>query len=383
MLAKRHLLVALLSVCVGPFGLPARELRAEASAAGAARRAPIYVLELDTDDAEPQAEALSNALRSRVRSSAHFRLLDTTQSLSTLIVALRCPPKPDAACLGRIGEQLRTDQFLWGTIARQPQGKVAVELHQWSRGRPDKSVRDTYPVTLTDQADETLGKVAARLFDKVTGDQGMGVLALTVTGSESAEVLLDGEPIGRLTGGRGRFDVAAGKHTVEVREASGAKASRAITVDGSSDAQVTLTLPIAHDPASDHPPLPVRKIVSYSLIGVGTAVFAVGAYEGLHFMSLRGELNDSRAKVPSNITDVCSYEAQSYPDAVAACSKLDEARSARTLGLVLAGAGIAVAGAGVVLLVTEPSKADEKRARVRFFPHAGPHGAGVDVVGAF
>ena len=37
--------------------------------------------------------------------------------VETLSIALKCPPKPDPACLKRIGDQLKADHYVWGTMA--------------------------------------------------------------------------------------------------------------------------------------------------------------------------------------------------------------------------------------------------------------------------
>src|ERR1019366_8742250 len=81
---------------------------------------PVYVLTLSTDDSDDQAEALTQALRSRVRTVQGWSLLESAQSFDTLAIALKCPPKPDAGCLGRIGDQLHADHFTWGTLAKGP-----------------------------------------------------------------------------------------------------------------------------------------------------------------------------------------------------------------------------------------------------------------------
>src|SRR5690349_6505730 len=101
-----------------------------------ARATPVYVLAVRTDDSDDQADALTLALRARVRVAAGWSLLDTNQSFETLSIALRCPPRPDGACLQRIGDQLKTDKYIWGTMRKRTAGQVIAELHLWSRGKP-------------------------------------------------------------------------------------------------------------------------------------------------------------------------------------------------------------------------------------------------------
>src|ERR1043166_6726485 len=77
-----------------------------------ARATPLYVLAIRTDDADDQADALTLALRARVRLAAGWSLLDTNQSFETLSIALKCSNRTDSACLQRIGDQLKTDHYV-------------------------------------------------------------------------------------------------------------------------------------------------------------------------------------------------------------------------------------------------------------------------------
>src|SRR6516164_8095028 len=78
------------------------------------RATPVYILTLWTDDSDDQADALTQALRSRVRQASGWSLLETNQSFETLSIALKCPSKPDPPCLQRIGDQLHADHYVWG-----------------------------------------------------------------------------------------------------------------------------------------------------------------------------------------------------------------------------------------------------------------------------
>src|SRR5271167_3154188 len=63
---------------------------------------PLVVLPLTTDAADDQADALTRALRARVEALPAWALQESAQSFETLSIALRCPTKPDGACLERI-----------------------------------------------------------------------------------------------------------------------------------------------------------------------------------------------------------------------------------------------------------------------------------------
>ena len=107
---------------------------------------PVYVLSIRTDDADDQADALTHALRALVRASPHWSLVETTQSFETLSIALRCPPRADALCLQRMGDQLRADRFVWGTMTKQKAGLVAADIHLWTRGHPQRTRAALMPI---------------------------------------------------------------------------------------------------------------------------------------------------------------------------------------------------------------------------------------------
>ncbi len=116
-----------------------------------AKAMPVYVLSILTDDADDQADALTQALRSRVRQAPGWSLLETPQSFETLSIALRCPPTPDAACLQRIGDQLHADHYVWGTLAKKKGGEVVADVHFWTRGKPQTDASETYSDNLKER----------------------------------------------------------------------------------------------------------------------------------------------------------------------------------------------------------------------------------------
>lgn len=130
---------------------------------------PIVVIDLDSDDAsDDQADALTAALRSRLRRTAAWRLEPERPTMASLGPALSCPRPPDASCLDRIGDQLGIDRYIWGTV-RKGHGKdeVVAEIHYWVRGAPEKVTLDTYSNNLTDQNDEALQRVAEKLVEQL------------------------------------------------------------------------------------------------------------------------------------------------------------------------------------------------------------------------
>jgi hypothetical protein len=167
--------------------------------AQAAKQENLHVLEIDSDDADDQAEALTGALRSHVRTAPGWALSETTQSLRMLTAALRCPPRPDPACLRRIGDQIKADRFVWGFLSNSGGHQVTADVHLWTRGKPDVALKEAYSDNVKDQNDDTLRKIATRIFDRlVVGPTGTIVVH---AGSEGGTVAIDGERRGTLDHG--------------------------------------------------------------------------------------------------------------------------------------------------------------------------------------
>src|SRR5262249_36150938 len=164
------------------------------------RAYPLFVLAIDTDDAEDQADALTTALRSRVRTAQGWSLSETTVTLSMLTAALKCPRIPDAPCLVRIADQLKGDRFVWGHMQQAPGNRVRVELRLWSRNKPEQHASETYADNLRDFTDDRLLRIAQRLFDRLAGIASTGALVLHA-GDANGVIFVDGQRHGMLTNG--------------------------------------------------------------------------------------------------------------------------------------------------------------------------------------
>lgn len=339
---------------------------------------PLVIIDVESDDAEDQAEALSAALRSRVRAAPGMSLAEANQTMGALLVALRCPPRPDAPCLQRVGDLLKIDRFLWGTMTKGPVGQVTVEAHLWARGKSDVSLKDTYSDNLRDPGDEALRKIAARIIDRLVG---VASAPLVVHANvDQGTVLLDGTPRGALEHGVARLEAPVGSRMVEIRASGHVPWQQAVRVALPST-EIDATLVVGSAPPVEKP-FPVRRVIAWSAVGVGAIMGAVATQQTVSFLGARGELDDIRARVPKSLTDVCAEEAETNPDAVLACRKVKEARRARTNAVIAGLAGAALVGTGVVLLLTEP-RSDATKAGVRVAPMAGPGALGLMVDGRF
>ncbi len=171
---------------------------------------PVYVLSVWTNDVDDQADALTQALRSRVRQAPGWSLVETNQSFETLSIALRCPPTPNQLCLDRIGDQLHADHYVWGTMSKEKSGEVTADLRLWTRGKPQTEATESYAENLKDPSDDALRSVAGRLFAKLTSSNTSGTLVVHA-GTASGTVVVDGAPKGKLDEGIARIALPEGR----------------------------------------------------------------------------------------------------------------------------------------------------------------------------
>jgi hypothetical protein len=358
---------------------------------GAARAAPpatqttlVYVLTIWTDDADDAADALTQALRTQVRGSPGWSLVDSTQSFETLAIALRCPPKPDTACLQRIGDQLHAGNYVWGTAARRKTGEVDAEVHLWSRGKPGVDTSGTFPDSVKDPSDPSLRATAARMWDELTGASPPATL-IVHAGAGGGAVVVDGDERETLRGGVARVSVAAGDHTVAVRVPGFRSVSQTASVAarGERDVQFELT-PVpasteeARAPARDAESTghsPARSIAGYSMIAIGAGLLVGAGVEAANWASDKNASDADRANVPNSVPDVCLYQSAPAQDA---CQKGKDAKNASILGWVFAGAGAVIAGTGTWLVVSDSTHSEKPGAQanrhalaVRLVPELG------------
>jgi hypothetical protein len=356
---------------------------------------PVYVLSIWTNDVDDQADALTAAIRSRVRIAPGWSLAETNQSFETLSLALRCPPTPNQSCLDRIGDQLHADHYVWGTMAKERAGEVNVELRLWSRGKPQVEANESYSDNLKDPGDEALKAVAGRLFAKLTSSGTTGRL-IVHAGTSSGSVLVDGAPKGKLDEGVARLDVQEGTHNVVVRVAGFSAPPQTVTLQDGGEAEISFALTPAEGAAgggspetpqdvTEKKPFPVRKVIGYSTVVVGVGFLVAAGIEGTRWLSAKNSSDQDRNNVPSTVTDVCATPINAA--AADACDQTKRASQAAKLGWIFTGVGAVLAGTGIWLVVGDHSgdapaeTAAKAKPRPRFdvLPAFGPGAGRLDV----
>ncbi len=348
---------------------------------------PIHVVRVKTEDSDMQADALTTALRAEVRNLSGWSLGEGDSSLEVLVLALRCPWPPDAACEMRIADEIKADRYIWGTLDEKG-GKAVGTLHLWQRDQGQTKVELSYAGNLTEPNDETLRGIVRDALATLTGGAPKGSVEIKA-GDVNGQIYVDGKPSGAIRDGKATIFVPAGSHRIEIRAPGYAPVSGDVTVHPSGSVALSLH-PVAaeHDDGSGTP-TNYRRIGAYSALVAGGALAVGGLYSQLQVNSINQDdkLDLYRKGVPGNLCDAADRNVESTqkgamtPDEVEdACSK---AGKFEVLQWVFYGLSVVSVGAGTYLLATEePEEAGNAAppsGRLRILPSVGHNGGGVDV----
>jgi hypothetical protein len=367
-----------------------------------------HVLSFEADEGtEDQADALSGALRTRVRAAPGWTVGESTNSLGMMSAALRCASKTDGPCLQRIGDQLKTDKFFWGIVSKAPNKQVNADVHLWQRGKPDSIVRETFSDSVKDPNDEALKGIASRVFEKLTGGSpaaatggsALGAVAIHAGGDATGDVFVDNKRVGHVDNGEGRLELKPGTHVIELRARTFKPARHTVTVTAGGETSATLAMVPEASTAVPPPVEPEgsgsgRKILGWTLVGVGAVAGVVAVVEAVRWSSLQGKLDEDRKGVDGRgnydvatvgVSDPCNHDT---PAAKSACATNKSAKSTSTIAWVTGGVSIAALGLGAVILLTgTPSKSasvsTQGSLKPRVLPYAGPKAGGVDLRWSF
>jgi len=356
------------------------------SAAFAQRPVLIHVIALDSDDtSEDQADALTAAIRQRVRSTPAWQMAESNQSLSTLLPALRCPSRPDSACLQRIGDQLKTDRFFWGIVTKAAAHQVTAEVHLWTRGKPEQVAKETYSDNLKDQNDDALKRIAAGLFERLTGQSTQGTVIVHANGSQTGTVVVDGKPMAQLAAGTATVSLGSGSHTIDIDAPGMSTTSQTVSVVVNVQSEITFDLKAnAVAPLPPSGPSHTKRTIGFITLGVaGASAITAGILGGL-FAGNASTFNNYRNGISTDKTAICTAGQDLGPvngtTWTSACNARNSADTEGSLAWTFGGIAVGLAAIGVVLVVTDhPSQegAPPPAAGLRVMPVFGPNGGGL------
>ncbi|MBS2016873.1 MAG: hypothetical protein JST00_28565 [Deltaproteobacteria bacterium] len=348
---------------------------------------PVAVLALDSEDAEENAEALTGALKSRVRSAPGWSLIETAQSLGMLTAALKCPARPTPECQQKIADQIKAERYIYGYLAKGPQqGQVTAEIHLFQRGKPDTVVKESYSDNLKDANDDTLKKIAGRVVERL-GGVALGVVIVRAP-DQPGEIVVDGEKHVPLKDGVARIELAGGGHAIELAPTSGAITKRNVLVTPGRETVVEFTpTPQAVPSEGNDKPFPTRKVVGGGVMAVGlglgvASVVSLFAYlDAIDGGEARAATVGKRGDTPCR-----EYDGPSGPGGQDSCESWDgRAKKNSAVAIATGAAGGVALIVGAYLFFSEPKEshasatAEPPKPKVRVSPTLG----GMTVFGTF
>lgn len=346
---------------------------------------PIHVISVQTLDADDQAEALTKALRQAVRSLPGWSQAEGDYSLEVLTLSLKCPDPPDAGCQSRIADQIRADRYVWGTLGKVKGGNVTGELNFWVRGKGATTYKVEYSANLTEPQDDALKKVAMDAILKLTDGPPKGEVKVSA-GGIAAQVFVDGQPLGALTGGQGTFFVPSGKHELVVKAPGYADMISEITVKPTSPTDVTV-VPVA---VGEKKPTNWKRIGGFAAIGAGVGFGALGIVNSVTVNNLKNK-EVPEWKEARNLFLDTQNACTSKPPAGTTQDLIDKhsafvrdycevGQQAEILQLVFYPLAALAAGAGIYLVATSGTRAKEKPTTgLVILPQVNRQGAKIDV----
>lgn len=353
-----------------------------------AHTVPVAVLAFDSEDSEEQADAISGAIRSRIRApqTQGWSLIETTQSLGMMTAAMKCPTRPPPECQQKIGEQLKAERYIFGFVSKGPtQNQVTVEVHLYQRGKPDTVVKESYADNLKDPNDDTLGKIAAHIVERLGGTS-LGVVV--VRSSElTGDVVVDGEKHVPLVKGVAKIELAAGGHAIELASGSGAPIKRNVLVTTGRETVVDLSSAPVTEPPNEASKTSTRKLIGGISMGAGAVLAGIAVYEVIHYLSLQSDGEERATHVDkTNPPKPCK-------DTDPECQRIDKSSKVASGLAIGLGATAAVAlGFGAYMFFTAPSSSEKPtnaasttppKPKTRVVPTIGTGSGGVVVVGTF
>lgn len=356
---------------------------------------PVHVLEIYTDDADDQAKALTIALKSKVRTSKDYSLGESDKALGVYLAQFKCGDVPDSVCQTKIGDNLKADRYIWGTV-RKDGADLAVDIHLWQKGQNEVRQQIKISANLTDANDPSLQQVAEQIVSKLVNFGKVGIAHLAAAQSIDGELFVDNTSMGRFTNGQAELTLPIGEHRFEVR----AQGKLVAQGTGKVSPTATVDIELAAIAKTEQPPPPPseggswKRPAGYAAVGVGGALIIGGVVSMLKVNSLNKDSGfDAYRHSFAGDKDVCDVAkkgrvgmpgASSPGEVVDLCSS---ASTYKTLQFVLLPVGALAAAAGVYLITSSggegeaaaPSTAASRLRRLQIAPSIGKSSGSLDI----
>ena len=353
---------------------------------------PVAVLTIQTLDAFEQADAFTGALKTAVEDAEGwtYAQLEKDHALLFLTSSLDCTDPPDAACEQKIGDELKVDRFVWGTLTKDG-NDVAGELHLWVRGQgASRGAKYRFPVNVVVPGDRAFTDLVLAKFLEVAGPAPPAKVKIRA-GSVDGSVRVGGKEVGKIVAGSATIELPPGTHKITVVADGYEEMSTSIEVKALEQREVSLT-PVKQSGGPD-----VQKILGIASIGVGVVAAGVATYAGVRVMQINDDLAPFRQGTDGdyffpNDTDGCATSGAEYPNIVGQPTRTDqgdrldyvkdlcsEGKTMQTLTLAMWPVAGAFAGTGIILLATAKWGEGQEVARLPYLvvPNFGPQGGDV------
>lgn len=333
------------------------------------------------------ANDLTQALRRTLSGMSGVQLSDRAVSLSQMSMAYGCE-EPDAACLTDIASGLQTQNVIYGTIRRTStrddyQYSLSISFFSMERASIENTVTRSIP-----QQDRDLDQHATAVLTALMGQADTAGSIVVHTDVPTAEVTVNGQPVGSTVEGSLRLSgLAAGRYQVVVRALGMRAYSTTVSVRETESTAVEATMepvaPVSGPEDATAPELEPessgngswKRIVGFSFLGLA-AVGVVGTiYSWAEISSINGDADFEayrrRVAVEApNVSDVCAtnnpYAAAGSPEYAAYSNKVRPACSDadlfETLQWVFLTTAVVAGGAGTYFLLTAGGDEDDTRA---------------------
>jgi hypothetical protein len=362
--------------------------------AAALADASVVVLGLRSVEGDDDlANTITDELRVAAKGVAGWAVLERSVSMTQMSLAHGCE-EVDASCLSEIAKGLGAERIIYGTIRRTSAREdydFSLDLSSFdaASGRIEQTVTEVVPKAETET--DGLGAHVAKMLQRLSGAASAGTIVVQAN-VESAQVSLNGTPVGEVVGGRLVLEqVQPGSYEVEITS-EGYRTYRAVVaVQDSTETTVAATLnqgegaeewqrrdieesfTAPEDTDGKGPPLWVAYtlfgVAGASLVGMVVSWVMINQvekdelYEDYRIMVDEG--NEMVMNSSDKVDDVCQAAEDGLPYALSP-SELDEvagmcqrADTMEVLQWVFLGTGLVSGGLGLYFLLSheEPKAA--------------------------
>jgi hypothetical protein len=282
---------------------------------------------------------------------------------------------PTVDCLSGLRDIVDADQIIFGSVQRSDD-VFLFTIRNFDFGEGN-FVRDVADQTIQGTNDEIKAAIPAIVENFLYG--AVGTLEVSLKGSKSAEIFLNGEKMGFAP--TTLENLPLGEHVVMVRADDGTEKSQTVILRHNASETVDFVFAGA-TPDVVSTSSGVSPVLGWAVVGVGVAAIGFGVYETLEV----GRVDDDFAALcarPGNTCEGANAALSSPADAAEADDLQAQGSSAKTLQLV----GYSVGGAAVLvggfLLYKAYSGGEEAESELGFGFAPTPDGVAASLNGTF